>query len=302
MKKLNGKIKSFQENKYSLLEKEGKYLKGEIKQKGAEEIFDINGNIIESTSYWYDAYAGEFEATHNTHSRYNSQNKLILLVCDNIGHPEYSYNIEYEYDKVGNLIFEKRLWYRPYFKDFKYDEKNNLIYEKETEGNSIDETNYTNKYDEKGNIIETTKKFGEIEKRIYDTNNNLIESIYCNEDGKTWLSQKFDERGNYIESTSNNGKDKYTFDKENNLIESVKYNKNNENESWVTYETYENNNLIEKLHIELNNFDASVIREIHKYLEFDEYRNWRKKIILCNKEKNYMIIRDIEYHSTVESK
>ncbi len=292
LKDINGKVRSLQESEYFIVVKDDRYFQGKGKFIGPEYSFDINGNLIDTVFFYY-GQNGDFIESGRQNCRYDSQNKLIFTSYSSDGYSDYW--VEFNYDKSGKLIFEKRGGCNPYFKDYEYDEKGNLIYMKETTGDFVFENHYNLLYDEKGNLIQKTYNNGEKERYLFNDRNKVVETIIYDSDEIITLSHKYDENGNCIESSSIDSRDKYKFDNDSNLIESIQYYKNEHDCSWVKYSKFLNKNKLEEVKINFNDLDLNAERIIHKYIDFDEHKNWIKKIIVSNSGVNYMVVRTIDF-------
>ena len=242
---LKGKVKEVIEKEYSIKEAFGETVKDELKRINDKLEFNLKGNITQRT-----VYDRDFNMTHYYIFEYNSKG-------DNIKH---SY-----YDKEGNLgwynvsIYERKgirkeaksynstdsvLWQSL----FEYDTDDQLI--KVTAYNIMQNSNnlpyfYEYQYDKAGNQISVTHnqesldKGTEIitmEKRKFDVNGNIIQSITYNGEGKETYryTNVYNEDGLRIQydsqSTSNKRKSTYSytnnrfeFDDRGNWIKHIRY-------------------------------------------------------------------------------
>ena len=196
---------------------------------------------------------------------------------------EFESQIEYIFNKDGFIketdvfnendeLIEK--WKR------KYDDDGNNIESNRYNKDGELEEKWKYKYDDDGNIIESNRynKDGELKdkwKYKYDDDGNMIEGNWYYEDGelvKKWTN-KFDDDGNIIEADDYD-KDgeliyewKYKYDDNGNEIEANRYNEG-QLVGWVKY----------------------------KYENFDNNKNWLKKIAYEEERIAEITEREIEYY------
>jgi len=314
---LKGKVKSLKTNTYEVIKIKGEIHKGKIivdYESSQYFLFDIEGNILEKSSYKY-----ELDGSIDKYS--------------------------YKYDDNGNKTEENQYFYNDTTEwklskkhIYKYDNKGNLIEEGDYFSGSINSniTNkFTYKYDDKGNMIEqcyTHGYFKEIYTYVYDDKGNMIEENlynYSGSDDKVYSTKqiyKYDNQGNKIEEQFfQNKKVIYKsilkYDVNDNMIESIsrdsdgilvgeEYNKydNNGNlieeksnsptmyggvESKIIYTYNDKGNVIEKI-------KSSSMRNQKKEdkikFEYDKNNNWIKTIFFDRNKPFGMIERIIEYY------
>jgi len=225
--RLKGKIISFRETYYSVIEKFGKIKKGPRLENSIFHdqyvSFDQNGNVIEAIEYNSDG----------------------TIYCKYKGRNDYKdNNIESIYVR---FYPEKSIDKKPFILEsasYSLGKICEMSCENDAEGLPIEETISDNmgrvlykisiKRDEKGNSLEDIISDGVINQYKYDNKENRIEWISRSSSGSTTVTSfKYDDFGNIIEMNSDNffkstykfHYDKYTyeyrFDKEGNWIERI---------------------------------------------------------------------------------
>ena len=159
----------------------------------------------------------------------------------------------------------------------------------------------TNKYDDKGNVTETTCYDSEGNmawKYIYkyDKNDNELEWSSYESDGSlsSKIVREYDNRGNKIESRLYGPKNKevsksiYKYDEKNNMIECIRDSRKRENKEIYEYDN--NGNCIECIRY----FYGNESKDIYEYV-FDKMDNWISKTSYEDGSPTSIEEREIEY-------
>lgn len=265
--KLYGKVKKITENVYKAVEKFGEIQKGD-KDKTIMTIFNKDGNTTEYSqlSNPYSPLDTKYEYVYNNESKmseYTSYKYLISIIDFNNIKYIMDSKVKYLYDANGNKTELNK-----YNKDGNLQLKVLIICDKN--GNIIQEK-----------CINALGKTLSISKYKFDNNNNLIETNELGEDTinsffKT--TYKYDENGNQIEiqywdnKSIKLNKEVYAYDDKSNIIE-IKYLNNDGT---------------------LNSTIGPAIKT-YKY-EFDDTKNWTKKITYEDNKPSEISEREIEYY------
>lgn len=145
--------------------------------------------------------------------------------------------VEYTYDENNNcILYEDSLGFKI---EYTYDERGNLIKERHYSEKYNSEYVYEFTYNEKGQKITKTDKYGTT-MYVYDTNGNLTEEKTA--DGNGWTKYTYDENNNKIYTERNDGYwEKTAYNESGNPIESEA-----SNGTVIEYVYNENNKLISK--------------------------------------------------------
>jgi YD repeat-containing protein len=297
IKKLNlrGKVKSVKTTSFEAVEKSGEITKGaELKIYNYNErnetnyqyvLFEQSGRITESL---FNTMGARDEAEIRNIIKYNDKG----LIIEN---REYCvYGVSNEHTEVVTT--------------FTYDKNNLLIEVKNGDNNSV-----CYKYDKNGYKIEEKT----IQKTIDENSKQIIDNY------EFVMNFKNDESGCKIEeySTSNkntfkyNGKKElveeqqfsiladgslqlnticiYKYDKNGNITDKTYKNGKGEISSWKTYK-YNENEFVQEI-ISFDNFRETNNKEFFKY-EYDNNKNWIKKIIYFNDKPQFIEEREIIYY------
>ena len=157
-----------------------------------------------------------------------------------------------------------------------------------------------------GNIKKGKRKrqysFSKDKQNKYDEKGNEIESNGYNSDGSLdyKYTYKYDEKGNKIEWNSYksdgslNYKFTYKYDEKGNEIEWNSYNSDGSLDYKYTYKYDEKGNEIESNRYKS---DGSLNYKFTYKYEFDKQDNWIKKIIFLNEIPKYILEREYEYYN-----
>lgn len=185
---------------------------------------------------------------------YNDKGDIILMLND-----ISSYRFHYQYNEDGKILYVKRNY------QYKSDHEKNVVEywrEYDDRGNLIsyktDSTVTRNSYDSNNNLISYTisKPIGGDEfliieqgKSIYDMKGNMVESVISQEDDIIRAElRKYDDRNNLIRSIKywsdidQNTTTIYSYDEHDRLIYHKDTFKDNINERWIEYDV--NNNIV----------------------------------------------------------
>lgn len=274
---LKGKVKSITEISYEAKDRFGKIEKVSRKRKydiyDYQKKFNNEGYLIEKKEFnsddrlkfiiKYDDIGNPIEG--NEHISDGSFLKRYINIYNDKG-----VVIEHNnYNSVGKI--ESKF-------TFKYDKRGNKIETNEYNSDGNIETKYIYKYDDKGNKVEK-KKYnldGILEKKYifkYDDKGNLLEETFYSEDLEkiTKYDYQYDDIGNKIISKN------YLYENFSYKVVDIYDNKGNEIEA-IFYDEYE------------------VITSHYTYeYEFDEQKNWIKKIEFKNQTPTYLLEREIVY-------
>jgi outer membrane protein assembly factor BamD (BamD/ComL family) len=304
----------FNENR-NLLELHHEYQTGKIFEKydGNGKIveqleYDLKGSIITRDTYKYDETGNKIELLIYVHGKisfrhtykYNEDGKILEEL-------NYNYRLDgsvidritKKYDLKGNLIESTDYYMVSGNVDhfiYKYDENGKLVEEYFSNGD-ISFVRETNKYDGKGNKLESSKylKNGRLydhETYNYNENGNLLEhSRYLEGNLKNQEKYTYDERGNVLEfwkltpSSLRQGQlsqllleETNKYDGKGNRIEHST-DVSHDFRSHETYKYDETGNMIEKSRVSQ--------KELYKYDERGElleYSKYDSKGILVEKE------------------
>lgn len=191
---------------------------------------------------------------------------------------------------------------------YEYDENGNLNEQISSISNRAYGTTYTNKYNEKGNLIgknivsDALGRSGCKFTYKYDENGNRIEEVFYDSTGRLYYetTSKFDEKGNQIEYVFFNprenwkNKETYEYDKKGNQIGGNYYDSSGRLTNKITYKYDEKGNQIEFRYC---NSDGKLKNKYtYKYNDFDKEGNWRKKVEFTNNKPTLIIEKKIEYY------
>lgn len=226
----NGDIKSKKQkvksgrNSKTTYDKYGNILSNKITdengKKSSDEYkyaYDDNGNIIKCTNISKNKYYGSGKTTTTSNYTYDKNgNKLTLKEEIDNGFNVKSVLTKWEYDKKGKLIHYTS----------NNDEIKESTYTYDTNGNKISETNVyalddkvrtkTWEYNTKGKVTSVKSDGVEEASYTYDKSGNLI----LFKQKSTTTSYKYFSNGNVKNKTveSNNSKQSWSYDKNENLI------------------------------------------------------------------------------------
>lgn len=306
----------FNENR-NLLELHHEYQAGNIFEKydGNGRIvehleYNPKGSIISRQTYKYDETGNKIENLIYSNDkissrityRYNEDGKILEELNSNFGLDGSAIDqITKKYDLKGNLIESTDYYMVSGNVDhliYKYDVNGKLVEEYFSNGD-ISIVRETNKYDEKGNKLESSKylKNGRLDNREtynYNENGNLLEHLRYVE-GNLFYQEKYiyNERGNVLEfweltpSPPRQGQlsqllleETNKYDEKGNRIEHSTY-VSNDLRSHEAYKYDEEGNMIEKSKVNQ--------KELYKYDERGElleYSKYDSKGSLVEKELN----------------
>jgi len=206
---------------------------------------------------------------------------------------------------------------------FKFDENGNKIEENNFNSKGKLHNKRIYKYNEKGNLFESSSLFNENEttKQIYhyNTKGKLTKiNYYRNEEFFVADNYQYDDKGNLIKYSSwvidppkLQWQKNYTYNQEGNVIKT-------DDDNWVTTYEYDDkgNKIVEK---QINKHDNGVIKSIYRYdedenviekieqnrtgerqrsffkYEFDKNDNWTKRITFIFDKPSAISIRKYEY-------
>jgi len=206
---------------------------------------------------------------------------------------------------------------------FKFDENGNKIEENNFNSKGKLHNKRIYKYNEKGNLFESSSLFNENEttKQIYhyNTKGKLTKiNYYRNEEFFVADNYQYDDKGNLIKYSSwvidppkLQWQTNYTYNQEGNVIKT-------DDDNWVTTYEYDDkgNKIVEK---QINKHDNGVIKSIYRYdedenviekieqnrtgerqrsffkYEFDKNDNWTKRITFIFDKPSAISIRKYEY-------
>jgi len=193
------------------------------------------------------------------------------------------------YDKNRNKIERKRYsidskgeFYLVFKSFYKYDNYGNLVEESETQWEDVLHLRNTRKYDSSGNLIENIhyKSDGRLSRHVvnkYDIRNNKIERLEYDSIGKT------------------SGREQYKYDNNGKNIEEKKFYLNGEVFSLRKRRYDENSNMIESISIPPTDRNREKHRKVWEY-QYDENKNWIKRVQYINDEPFETRERKIEYY------
>ncbi len=244
--------------------------------------YDINGFLIERKSY---NSKGDIFSKENLEN--NVYGDLVKRIDFDKGIENYKEVLSY--DKNRNKIERK-------------------VYLKDSNGEFYLEIRSLYKYDNEGNLVEKSDfEFEEVlqlrNTRKYDSRGNLSENIHYKSDGSLSrrVVNKFDIRNNKIERLEYDSddiiesKNQYKFDVSGNEIEDKDFDSDGTLYSIKNRRYDENGNIIESVFKTPNN---DKIRK-HDYsweYEYDEYKNWIKRVQYINEEPFETRERKFEYY------
>jgi YD repeat-containing protein len=204
--RLNGKVKSYRDSYYSVLEKYGEIKKGpKLNDPNFHDeyvSFDQNGNVTQSVEYNSDGtiyckYNGKYDyADNNIESIYVSFDPEIRILRK----PFILESVRYSWGEMCKMTYKIDFKVRPIEQTI-FDLMGRELY------------TITIKRDEKGNVLEENFTDGTVNQYKYDNKGNRIEWISRSAGGSaTITSFKYDESGNIIEmNTDNFFKSTYKF-------------------------------------------------------------------------------------------
>lgn len=228
-------------------------------------------------------------------------NEIQYLAYNEVGYCVEKYIHEYEYDTKGNIL--ENLYYENdgslYEKEvYKYNDDSKLIEYIFCNYSTDFESNYTEIYDEKGNLFKKTK-FDldgnpiEIITYKYNNRNDKTESCYqyLHNNTESLYLQEYDENNSLVKlETYKNKKLTETttikYDSKNNrteLIDRNEYDEIIDQKSW-SYLINDNNEIIEMRSYEFENITELII-----------YENGKKEIIEYNPDKSIKSKKTYEY-------
>lgn len=227
---------------------------------------NIKGKVKTLTTYQYDAsekfgQAQKEKLRFTTTNFYNEEGNLTEQNLSYLPSGEITQKRIYEYDEQGNALV----------KDYNKDGKHQ----------------YTYKY-------------------IYDKNGKLIESNNFDSDGKRTDKRvtQYDTEGNkiitlhYDENDSIEWKWTYTYENNGKKV-TLKAIKPDNSISWINIYTYDDNgNEIEDNTVDANGKISTA--RAYQYDNFDEQKNWGKRIWIYNGKVNEIVERKIQYFDNVQ--
>jgi len=290
-KPLNGKVQSLKITQYKAIDKFGEITTGDTLKNGAgwtesEFVFDKNGNLVKTTLQAkyreYSYFAGKVE---------NYENAMI---------DEYKYN---DYNNVlERRIVDKSntLW------KYTYDAQQNLIIEEYWTNENLNSKKIF-VYDESNNEIEMTEynKEGDLKNKtiyVYNKNEDVTfkNAVGYDASGKVdyiW-NRRYDVAGNEIQNDyrggSYNSLTEKTYNDRNELIEERDLYSSNE-PMWVKKFVYDElGNLIRETKVDYSSQNDDYEKS-YKY-EFDEEKNWIKKVEYSKVHPVQIVLREIKYY------
>lgn len=296
---LYGKVQSLKKTQYKAIDKFGEITTADTLKDGAgwkesEYVFDKNGNMVETTLHAkvrvYSYLMEKVEIHENTmidKKKYNDYNNVIerrVVNKSNTPWESTSNSLwKYTYDAQQNLIIEE------YWTNENLDSKKIFIYDESN--NEIEET----EYDKEGDLKNKT---------IYEYNKNedvtFKNAVGYDASGKVdynW-NRRYDIAGNEIQSYYRSGiinsLTEMTYNDRNELIEERELYSSNE-PIWVKKFDYDGlGNLIRETKIDYSSQNY-VYDKSYKY-EFDEEKNWIKKVEYSKVHPVQIVLREIKYY------
>ena len=214
-----------------------------------------------------------------------------------------SFRIHFKFDENGNKIEENNFNSKGKLHDkriYKYNEKGNLF-----ESSSLFNENETTKqiyhYNTKGELMSINyfrnEEFFMEDYYQYDDKGNLIDysSWTVNPKKLQWQTNyKYDEEGNVIEKDDDNWVTTYEYDDKGNKIVEKQINKHDDGVYKSMYRYDKDENLIEK--IEENSRKGEIQSSLNFKYEFDKNDNWTKRIAFILDKPFAISIRKYEYY------
>lgn len=278
---IKGKVKSITEISYEAKDRFGKIEKISRKRKydfiyDYQKKYDIEGYMIENKEfnsdgslkskiiYKYDDMGKLIEGNEN-----NSDGSFLKCYINIYNDKGVIIETNY-YNTIGNI--ETKYTY-------KYDKRGNKIETNEYNSDGNIETKYIYKYDDKGNKVEENK---------YNSDGILKTKYIFKYDNKGYLLEK---NTFYSEGLETITKYDYQFDDIRNKIISKNY--LYENYSYKVVDIFDKSgNEVETIFYD----EYEVITSHYTYeYEFDEQKNWIKKIEFKNQTPTYLLEREIVY-------
>ncbi len=288
---LNGKVESLKITQYKAVDKFGEITTTDTLKDGrgwteTEYVFDKRGNnikeILYSKSRGYSYLLGKVadsEEKRIYEYKYNDNNYLIEKGID-----DWSNTIwKYIYDAKQNLITEE------YWQNEKLSSKKILAYDEL--GNEIEMSEYDREGDLKyKRILENSIKDGiKYEKSItYDPDGEV----------KWGYNHEYDSNGNMIKSYETHSNYRTTdvmeYSANNELLKKTVYFSSNKPMYVVMYSYDDSGNIIKETKVDYSTRNDDY-EKTYKY-EFDEKKNWIKKIEYSKVHPVKVVLREIKYY------
>ena len=289
--KLNGKVESLKITQYKAIDKFGEITTTDTLKDGrgwteTEFVFDKKGNNIKEILY--------------------SKSEGYSYLLGKVAYSEEKRIYEYKYDDYNNLI-EKRIDDRSNtIWKYTYDVQQNLITEEYWKNEKLSSKKILT-YDEFGNEIEMSEYDSEGDLKYKEIIEYSIKDGIKYEKSKTYGSDgelkwgynfEYDSNGNMIKSYGTNTSygtiDIMEYSTNNELLKkTVNYSTNNPMYViMITYDDFGNINKETKVDYSTQNDDYE---KTYKY-EFDEKKNWIKKIEYSKVNPVKVVLREIKYY------
>jgi len=273
---LKGKVKSVTEISYEEIDASGKITKG--KKRTNVYKYDENGNIIESSCYFYRNLYSQFIY------KYDEKGNLIkknTYEFDGILHNEFIY----KYDDNGNQIQESN--YKANVNlDWRYNYK--IIYEYDDTGNITKAIRY--EFNDKLGYVEIYE-YKQLKKKIveinrYQSNGRLASKqvFYYNNKGILTQENLYNPDGSLFSEVN------YKYDDRENLIKKIRYKSDGSISSQFSYKYNDKEHIIEA---KIDSFLGNN-KYFYEY-KYDLQDNWTEKTTTY-KKRNFITTRTIEYY------